>query len=289
MILIPQRLFDSPSVKTIFRDGNVCILKKSLNEPVENREGYISNHVVSIVLAGEQKITTYEEEEIQVRAGEVVFIPRGLYYITDLLPSDGAFESVLFYFDEALIEQFLSKTKVSQLEREAIPEFLKFGQVPMLQLFVKSLLALYGQGDTADKQILDLKILELLFLLNSQVKAPDFASFLFKLTLPQKRNIKTFMEQNYQKALKVEDYAYLTGRSMSSFRRDFKAYFDMTPQKWLIGKRINQAQSILDQREVNVTDLAEEVGYENVSYFIKEFKAQVGLTPKQYMLSLRKN
>jgi len=107
--------------------------------------------------------------------------------------------------------------------------------------------------------------------------------------IPQKRNIKTFMEQNYQKALKVEDYAYLTGRSMSSFRRDFKAYFDMTPQKWLIGKRINQAQSILDQREVNVTDLAEEVGYENVSYFIKEFKAQVGLTPKQYMLSLRKN
>jgi len=149
MILIPQRLFDSPSVKTIFRDGNVCILKKSLNEPVENREGYISNHVVSIVLAGEQKITTYEEEEIQVRAGEVVFIPRGLYYITDLLPSDGAFESVLFYFDEALIEQFLSKTKVSQLEREAIPEFLKFGQVPMLQLFVKSLLALYGQGDSS--------------------------------------------------------------------------------------------------------------------------------------------
>ena len=49
MILIPQRLFDNPKVSTILRDGNVCILRKELTEPVVNRQGYISNHVVSML------------------------------------------------------------------------------------------------------------------------------------------------------------------------------------------------------------------------------------------------
>ena len=54
MILIPQRLFDNPQVTTILRDGNVCILAKELTKPFLQKEGYISNHVISICLAGQQ-------------------------------------------------------------------------------------------------------------------------------------------------------------------------------------------------------------------------------------------
>jgi hypothetical protein len=38
MILIPQRLFGNKQVTTLLRDGNNCILKKQLHEPVVNRE-----------------------------------------------------------------------------------------------------------------------------------------------------------------------------------------------------------------------------------------------------------
>ena len=47
MILIPQRLFESPDVNILLKDGNVCILEKQLSTPINNREGYISNHVIS--------------------------------------------------------------------------------------------------------------------------------------------------------------------------------------------------------------------------------------------------
>ena len=88
MILIPQRLFDAPQVTTILRDGNVCILKKALTEPIVNREGYISNHVISILLSGEQHIKTYDNQLIKVKPQEVLFIPRGMYYISDLIPKE---------------------------------------------------------------------------------------------------------------------------------------------------------------------------------------------------------
>lgn len=288
MVIIPQKLFGAPHVKTIFRNGNTCIITKELPEPIINREGYISNHVISIVLAGEQQIHTYDESYIRVKENEVLFIPRGIYYVSDLLPKHGAFKSILFYFDNQIIHEFLSNSKLTDLNKASVPDHLKFGIVPKLRLFADSLLDIYQTQQLSDPNFLKLKILELLYLLNSLTHNQEFANFLFQLTLPQKRNIKTFMDQNFNKPLKIEDYAYLTGRSMSTFRRDFKSYYQTTPQQWLKDRRLNQALAILEQKEIAVTQLAYEVGYENISYFIKEFKKKVGLSPKQYMLDQQK-
>lgn len=94
------------------------VFKKRLIEPIINREGYISNHVVSILFSSEQPIKTYNDEIIMIKAGEVVFIPRGLYYISDLTPKNKAFESLAFYFDDAIIQEFLSTTKITEVSKK---------------------------------------------------------------------------------------------------------------------------------------------------------------------------
>lgn len=287
MILIPQKLFEAPNVHTIFRDGNTCILNKELDRTVLEREGYISNHVVSIVLAGEQRIFTYDDSRIHIKSGEVLFMPRGIYYVSDLLPQEGTFNSLLFYFDNAIIHEFLANTQLTNLDRTSVPDHLKFGNVSKVQLFASQLLEMYSSQSSLKSGILKLKILELIHLLNDLSKPQQFANFLFQLTLPQKRNIKSFMEKNFSKPLKIEDYAYLTGRSISTFRRDFKSFYNTTPQQWLKEKRLKKAIQILNHKEISVTQLAYEVGYENISYFIKEFKKKVGQSPKQYMKVMR--
>ncbi|BDS10651.1 helix-turn-helix transcriptional regulator [Aureispira anguillae] len=289
MIIIPQRLFGATAVKIILQDGNKCILSKQLAQPILNREGYISNHVISILISGEQHIRTYDDELLIVKAGEVLFVPRGMYCISDLLPQGGNFQSLLFYFDDDLIHNFLSTIQLREMDRTKVPSHLKFGELPVLQTFANTVLEIYAKHQLNDKRFLDLKILELLHLLNNVSLKKQFSNFLFRLTLPQKRNIKGFMENNYDKPLKIVDYAYLTGRSISSFRRDFKALFGCTPQRWLKDKRMEKALCILNQKEITVTDLAFEIGYDNISYFIKEFKNRFGLSPKQYMLSKHRN
>lgn len=289
MILIPQRLFGAKEVTTVLRDDNICILSKTLHEPVLKREGYISNHVISIVISGEQHIRTYEDELLIVKAGEVLFIPRGMYCISDLVPQKGTFKSLLFYFDNLLIQDFLATSKVTEVYKKNVPSHLKFGMVPTLQLFADALMSIYSQQQLKSKQFLDLKIIELLHLLSSLEQEQQFANFLFQLTLPKKRNIKNFMEANFDKPLRVADYAYLTGRSLSSFRRDFKYFYSVTPQKWLKDRRLDKALAILNKKEISITELGFEIGYENISYFIKEFKGKFGLSPKQYVLSKHKN
>ncbi len=213
MILIPQRLFEDKQVNVILRDGNRAILTKELSQAITQREAYVSNHVIAIVLAGQQHIRTYDEEWIKIRENELVFIPRGLYYVSDLLPAKGSFKSLLFYFDDSIIHAFLAQSKVSEFSKEAVPNYLKLGEVPMMNQFAETLLLIYKNQPINDKSLLSLKLLELLHLINNLVPEQQLADFLFRLTLPKKRQIKDLMEKNYDKPLKVEDYAYLSGRS----------------------------------------------------------------------------
>ncbi|MCB0629591.1 MAG: AraC family transcriptional regulator [Saprospiraceae bacterium] len=284
MILLPQRLYESPEVSIILRQGNTCILSKNLNEPALNREGYAANHVVSVILAGEQLIRTYDDQTIRVKEGEILFIPRGIYYISDLLPGEGPFSSILFYFDDRLVAQFLSESDLKEFNRSSVPSHLQFRLSAPIELFIHSLINIYDNHGIKNPQFLDLKMLEMLHLLNQMAGKQRFADFLFQLSLPKKRNIRSFMEKNFNKPLKIEDYAYLTGRSVSTFRRDFKHYFQLTPQKWLKERRLDMALAILQEREMPVSELAMEVGYEHVSHFIREFKKKIGMSPKQFQL-----
>lgn len=288
MILIPQRLFTDANIKVLLQDGNTCILQKELPDTLLGREAYVTNHVISVVLAGEQRVKTYDGSIIRVRAGELVLLPRGIYYVTDLKPADDHFRSLLFYFDDDLIQRFLQHSKVTEVVREAAPDHLKFGRIAVIAHFTSAFLSIYG-SQRHGLEFLEPKILELLHLLNAATNDIAFATFLFRLTLPAKRNIRPFMEANYDKPLKIEDYAYLTGRSASTFRRDFKAQFDRTPQQWIKDQRLEKARRMACIREMPVADLAYEAGYDNVSYFIREFRDRVGQSPKQFMLEQHRN
>lgn len=285
MILIPQRLFVLPQVSTLLRDGNRSILHKRLTAAVKQREGYLSEHAISFVLQGEQQITTYEGDTFVLKAGEAALIPRGIYYITDLVPTAGNFESLLFYFDDSLVQDFLqTRNGVAPRPDMGAVDLLTIGRQPELRTYGQSLLQLYGAGLTRQRELTRIKILELLLLLDGLGVCSDFAQVLFQLSLPKQRNIKAFMAANFDKPLKVEDYAYLTGRSLSSFRRDFKSFFATTPQAWLKAQRLEKARQIALAGSISVTELAYEVGYENISYFIKAFKEEFGQSPKQMML-----
>jgi len=289
MIVVPQILFENPQVKTILRDGNTCILKKTLTSSLVNREGYISNHVIVVLIKGRQEIRNFDGNKISVKEGEVLFIPRGMYYISDFIAKEGTFKSLLFYFDDSIIEEYLSKTRLTNFAKDNATDHLKIKLVPSIQTFSEALINIYESRSIENKEFLNVKILELCFLIGESVQNQDFDNFLFNLTLPKKRNIKSFMEANFDKPLMIEDYAYLTGRSLSTFRRDFKSSFNITPQKWIRGKRMKKALFLIEGGNYRVADLAFEVGFENVSYFIKAFKKETGYSPKQYMLIRQKN
>ncbi|MGF1695453.1 AraC family transcriptional regulator [Vibrio lamellibrachiae] len=88
------------------------------------------------------------------------------------------------------------------------------------------------------------------------------------------------MNSDLGKVMTVSDVAEEVGMSSSNFSQRFKAIMDKTPKEYLKDLKLDQAKLLLGHS--SVTDTAMAVGYDNISHFIRLFKAAFGLTPKQY-------
>ena len=93
------------------------------------------------------------------------------------------------------------------------------------------------------------------------------------------------MEKNFMFNMPMERFGYLTGRSLSTFNRDFKKMYSVTPQKWLTQKRLALAHYQLVEMKKKPVDVYLEVGFEDMSHFSSAFKKQYGYAPTRLRLS----
>jgi len=282
--VIPEYLFTLPNIEVLFSQKQSSILHKKLNENLIDKEMFLSTVVILFVIKGKQIIRSYDSESIVVQEGHLLFLTKDMYLVSDFVTDDEeAFEAILFFMDDKFIEKYrLSsygaiKLSASSAVKSRVNTLQPNSQI---NLYMDALMRVYSKRANSE-QLLEIKLMELLHLVSVQKGGGSILdSFLWLSNKPEKRNIKAFMEENYLKNLKVEDYALLTGRSLSSFIRDFRRLYNTTPNKWLIQKRLKKANKLLTTTNLNVTETALEVGYENVSHFIKAYKKCFGHTPK---------
>ena len=78
----------------------------------------------------------------------------------------------------------------------------------------------------------------------------------------------------------MSQIAAYTGRSLATFKRDFKKISNLSPQKWLIKRRLEEAYEKLKGGH-KVQDVYIEVGFKNPSHFSTAFKKQYGIPPTE--------
>lgn len=92
--------------------------------------------------------------------------------------------------------------------------------------------------------------------------------------------IETIKRQ--QGITKVEQLAEQTYTSVRNIQRLFKDYVGLSP-KWLIRKyRLHQALALLDDKQINLTEVAAQLDYADQSHLIRDFKDFLNVTPSQY-------
>lgn len=148
----------------------------------------------------------------------------------------------------------------------------------LLPAYIHSLQPYYNHGKLEDA-FADVKREELLIILLQQ--QPELAGLFFDYGIPQKINIEEFMNSNYKFNVDNERFAYLTGRSISAFKRDFKQIFNETPNRWLVLKRLQEAYFLIDKKSKKPSDIYLDLGFETLSHFSFAFKKQFGLTPTE--------
>jgi AraC family transcriptional regulator, exoenzyme S synthesis regulatory protein ExsA len=287
MRVLPQLFYQTPEVDKILVDGLSCIVHKVIHEPVWHKEGYVSTHAITLVLNGLLQVENDNGEKVQVKPNQMIFLPKGLYNISDIIPDNKVFEAVVFFFDEALVNEFITKNNIAPNKKERCVSYKVMDYTPEIRSFTESVLIIYRDKPVVWRTLTRLKLFELLHILSFS-RAGCLLEAIATLNNKERKSLRAFMTANFAKPLSIEDYAYLTGRSLSTFRRDFIEQFGISPKQWLIEKRLEKARELLEKNHATASLVALEVGYENFSHFVKAFHKKFGTSPKQFLMHARK-
>jgi AraC family transcriptional regulator len=94
-----------------------------------------------------------------------------------------------------------------------------------------------------------------------------------------------FVERHSAEAHPLAELARIAGLSRYHFLRTFKRLTGITPHQWLLRARLRDAAHRLVATRAAVTEIALEVGFEDLSNFIRSFRAEFGVSPGRYRAS----
>ncbi|MGG1532330.1 AraC family transcriptional regulator [Brevibacillus agri] len=93
---------------------------------------------------------------------------------------------------------------------------------------------------------------------------------------------KQFIHTHYSKPITLETMAQKLTYSIPYLSRLFKQQTGHSPIDYLISVRLDRAKALLAQTDASLQEVAEVVGYSDLSYFIRAFKKHTGVTPGQF-------
>ncbi len=129
--------------------------------------------------------------------------------------------------------------------------------------------------------LIDLKLQEFFIKLDRSIAKSDKIS-VDKETKQKFRYLRGEMFSSLDKHWSVADMAKKVDLSESRFYSLYKRIYGTAPTADLINARIDSAKNKLLIQDLRISDIAESLGYENTTHFIRQFKAMVGMTPTAY-------
>jgi AraC-like DNA-binding protein len=237
-------------------------------------------HVLVYLYSGEQVIED-RNRKITLQAGECAFIRRD-HRLKMYKNSKGEelYKGISLTFKRSVLREFYSKMDKTQVPKNiAVSDdyVFKLQPSPDLESLFQSLTPYFDSNIKPTEGVTHLKLLEGIYALlnNNELLYP----ILFDFAEPWKIDLLEFLNENFADELTMEQIASFTGRSLATFKRDFKKISNLTPQKWLIKRRLEMAYIKLKEEGKKVQDVYIEVGFKNPSHFSTAFKKQYGKPP----------
>lgn len=238
-------------------------------------EQMVLHHALSIVISGKMEIFTPEGSRF-FEEGKMGIMRKNTLLKTRKHPaSDGRpFKSFTIFLTEEFLKQFALQNSIPAQERFTGSHLYEIPDESFLKGFFQSLIPYFDQPDFFTSKMAALKTEEAVELLLRLDKS--FCGFLFDFSEPFKIDLETFMLKNYLFNIPIVEFARLSGRSISTFKRDFSKVFNETPEKWLKQQRLSEAKNLLQTTNLRPSDVYLHVGFENFSHFSNAFKNYFG-------------
>ena len=260
---LPSRIFGS------------CVTKRT-----SEGEKFIEQHVFDYIISGKSEV--YIAGKLQnYQGGDLRYVKRNSICKFYKHPMPGTpYESITICISQDILLKLYAEYDKPEINKTArIDNVVPLRSNALFKNYLDSLKP-YISNDQS-KRVTEIKAKEAVIIL-LEIN-PFLKDVLFDFNEPGKIDLEHFMNQHYKMDTGLEQFAYLTGRSLSTFKRDFAQIFHVTPNKWLLAKRLSEAKFMIAQKKLAPTSVYFEVGFKDYSHFSVAFKKEFGHAPSYYV------
>ncbi|MEO2203547.1 AraC family transcriptional regulator [Paenibacillus pabuli] len=289
-ISAPKGMELAPDKEGSLKWNGLTVIQFCLHTQGTKGSFFLKDHLLLFVKSGVYTVK-YRNERYTVRSNEMIFLPKAIKveYVKSGEPgSEYLLDYMMFYLNGDILNKFADYAdwKTIQSTNDVVPVSVIPVNVPM-RAYIDSLQSYFNQPDPISDGLVGVKFMELLFHL-----AEINTNLLQQLLHPhptERSHIEQVVKENVTNPVSIEDLAYLSGRSLSTFKREFRALYNSSPLKWIRNRRLDLASQLLLETTKPVTDICYGCGFENTTHFSKVFKMRFGVSPTEYRrLNMRK-
>lgn len=234
-------------------------------------------HIILFIYSGEL-VLSFGKNTMTFKAGDTILVPKNQLIRVIKKPVGGhSFKSVSIILPDEQLRDFYQNRPLLESWNENISKQRPIKSHPLLENYFSSLLAYFDMQDELPDKLVSIRIKEVLTIVDEVDKRAS--TILGTFNEIGKIDLERYMEEHFMYNLPLERFAFLTGRSLTTFKSDFKKIFNTTPGKWLTEKRLNLAHHKLSAEKQKTTDVYLSVGFENLSHFSFAFKKAFGYSP----------
>jgi AraC-like DNA-binding protein len=253
--------------------------------PIKEKSADIWSHTDYLVhVISGKKVWRTTEGAFSAEAGETLFFKKGAAVIEQFFDAD--FCLLLFFIPDDVVRnvvrEYSGDVQGASAARGSIGCALRVNDDAALSVFFQSMAAYFAKTEIPSAPLMKLKLKELILSILISSRNQVLASYFRSLAENATPKIGEIMEENYRYNLSLNEFATLCHRSVSSFKRDFRKQFGDTPGKWLLKKRLEYAAVLLRNNTMNISQIAFESGFEDLSHFSRAFKNQFSVPPSEF-------
>lgn len=240
-------------------------------------------HSIVYVLNGQKKWIT-PTKAFLVQENQSIFVRKGAFKNQQYF--EESFCVLMFFMKDEFIKRCIEidiTHEISTPQKIDCPEFIyRINIEESLRVLYHSFFSYLQNQNKTPQKIIELKFREMLLNICLDAKNKDIKNLLYTLAQNSGGSIEKVMEEQFIYNLKVDEFARLCGRSISTFKREFRKIYNTTPGKWLMKKRLNLARELILTTDFTVQQICYDCGFESDSHFIRSFKSAFGDTPQHW-------
>ena len=252
-------------------------------------EEFVREHVLAHIIAGELRFAEADKETIG-KPGETFLFRRNLLVKCEKRPAPDGKPYIIVYFvlGKEFLQQYAIKNNLQRSNATSDHKKVLFIQpkAPLTGL-LHSIYPYVSSSTPLSENMKRHKLEEAILALLEQDE--HLNSWLFDFEQQGKIDLQDFMQRNYMFNVPMTKYAELTGRSLSTFQRDFQRVFGTNATSWLLKRRLQAAYEAITLQHKMPVHFYLDLGFEDLAHFSRTFKQEFGCTPTALAKSAKAN